>query len=677
MNNLWNDSDLHALMGALAERTYSSRLLGSDKGLVLYGGGNTSVKGTLTNVLGEEVAAVFVKASGCHLADMTADDHLPLDLKWLRHLESLESLTDEAMAATVATRMLRATHRRPSIEALLHVFLPFTYIDHTHPQAILALTNRAHGAALVRQVLGAEVAIVPYVKPGFALAKAVVTAWREQPDCKAMVLMHHGLITWGESGRASYEATIQLVNRAENYLRNFQEPVEESTWDLTTAWQNYEQLAPALRGALCQAMGDSDGERVVLKPLIHANLLAMMAQPHWQQVLVTPPITSDYLIRTKPLPMVVEEGESPRQAMTRYGKAYEDYLRRQGHAGEGVDVTPRIIFLPGVGAVCVGKSQQEADLVWDITWQGLEVKAAIVASGGEPEGLAEKELFAMEYYFLQQAKVAGSKEPLSGRTALITGAAGAIGAGICRGLLLAGCHVLATDINEGGLSALVNELAEEFPGRVRGCVMDVTRRESVALAISDLVRHWGGLDLLILNAGVAHVSTLEKMDGEIFRRLEQINVEGTLNPLSVAAGHFRQQGMGGDVVLISTKNVFAPGAGFGAYSATKAASHQLARIASLEMAEMGVRVNMVAPDAVFSDGQRKSGLWAEVGPDRMRARGLDEQGLEEYYRQRNLLKSKVTANHVANAVLFFATRQTPTTGATIPVDGGLPDATPR
>jgi len=192
-----------------------------------------------------------------------------------------------------------------------------------------------------------------------------------------------------------------------------------------------------------------------------------------------------------------------------------------------------------------------------------------------------------------------------------------------------------------------------------------------------VIQGWGGVDLVVANAGVAHVSPLTGVDADAFQKLEKVNIEGTLNVLAEAGRHFGKQGTGGDIVVVSTKNVFAPGATFGAYSATKAAAHQLARIASLELAGIDVRVNMVSPDAVFSHGGRRSGLWAEVGPGRMKARGLDEKGLEEYYRNRNLLKARVTAVHVARAVLFFATRQTPTTGATIPVDGGLPDATPR
>ena len=210
-----------------------------------------------------------------------------------------------------------------------------------------------------------------------------------------------------------------------------------------------------------------------------------------------------------------------------------------------------------------------------------------------------------------------------------------------------------------------------------GIPIDITDAKSVTDGFGSVYRSWGGIDLIILNAGVAHVSPISEMSLEVFQKLERINVEGTLLMLSEAARHFRLQGTGGDIVMVSTKNVFAPGAKFGAYSATKAASHQLARIASQEFAEMDVRVNMVSPDAVFSHGKRKSGLWMEVGPERLSARGLSPEGLEEYYRNRNLLKAKVTARHVAKAVLFFATRQTPTTGATIPVDGGLPDATPR
>jgi NAD(P)-dependent dehydrogenase (short-subunit alcohol dehydrogenase family) len=244
-------------------------------------------------------------------------------------------------------------------------------------------------------------------------------------------------------------------------------------------------------------------------------------------------------------------------------------------------------------------------------------------------------------------------------------------------LLLQGCHVAATDLPGEALDGLVRELKAIHGDRVIGVPLDVTDQGSVTAGFDEVIRAWGGIDLVIVNAGLAHVASLVEMRLEAFQKLERVNIEGTLLLLAEAGRHFTLQGTGGDIVLVSSKNVFAPGAKFGAYSATKSAAHQLARIASLELAGIDVRVNMVSPDAVFSNDGRKSGLWAEVGPDRMAARGLDPAGLEEYYRSRNLLKARITAKHVAKAVLFFATRQTPTTGTTLPVDGGLPDATPR
>ena len=274
-------------------------------------------------------------------------------------------------------------------------------------------------------------------------------------------------------------------------------------------------------------------------------------------------------------------------------------------------------------------------------------------------------------------KVDDSNLPLHNKVALVTGAAGAIGYGICCGLLENGCHLAATDLPGEKLDNFTADLRQTAGDCVKGIPIDVTDEESVVRGIESVSLTWGGIDIVVINAGIPLVKFLKDIDLNDFRRLEKVNVEGTLLTLREIAKHFILQGTGGDVIIVSTKNVPSPGAGFGAYSATKAACHQLGRLASLEFAQYGVRVNMVAPDGVFSEGKYKSGLWAEVGPDRMRARGLDEKGLQEYYQNRNLLKAKITGRHVSNAVLFFATRQTPTTGVTIPVDGGLPDATPR
>src|SRR5947209_3078357 len=347
-------------------------------------------------------------------------------------------------------------------------------------------------------------------------------------------------------------------------------------------------VAPVLRGALAEPTGDADRphRRVVVVPLVTPEVLAFVDREENRALALTPPLTSDHLIRTKAFPLWIERPayDEParlatqlREAVAGYVATYGAYLERHAarlpHGLGRFDALPRVVLLPGLGALCTGG----------------DVRAAIVA-----------------------------RVPL-----------------------------------------------------------DVTDASSVADAFASVAATWGGVDIVVVNAGLAHVAGLPDLEIEAFRRLERVNVEGALLVMAEAARHLKLQGTGGDIVLVSTKNVFAPGAKFGAYSATKAAAHQLARIASLELADIDVRVNMVAPDAVFSHGARRSGLWATVGPDRMRARGLDEAGLEDYYRGRNLLKARVTADHVGRAVLFFATRQTPTTGATIPVDGGLPDATPR
>jgi NAD(P)-dependent dehydrogenase (short-subunit alcohol dehydrogenase family) len=418
--------------------------------------------------------------------------------------------------------------------------------------------------------------------------------------------------------------------------------------------------------------------------------LHLLGSPRGKKMFLSPPLTSDHLIRTKPFPLWIDKPlydnedkfrRQLRREISGYANRYNAYVGR--YADElptGIapfDPLPRVILLPGMGAVCVGSDIVEAGIVSDITAQTLRVKT-LIGSSGRYAGLTEEQLFNMEYMSLQHAKLGTRDElPLQRCIAVVTGAAGAIGSGICEELLKHGCHVAATDLAGSNLRSLVSELSQTYGERVIGVPLDVTMPGSVASALRQVTETWGGCDLLVANAGLAHVSPIERMDMHVFRRVQQVNVDGTLHLLAEAARHFRRQGIGGDIVLISTKNVFSPGAQFGAYSATKAAAHQLARVASLEFAEMGVRVNSVSPDAVFEHKDRKSGLWAEVGPDRMRARGLDERGLEEYYRDRNLLKSRVTATHVARAVLFFATRQTPTTGATIPVDGGLPDATPR
>lgn len=702
MQNRWSDADAAIFVAEygerwgedLALRVYLSRLIGTEDSLVLHGGGNNSVKTSFVNVLGDRLETILIKASGFDMASIEPEGYTRLDLQYLRRLRALPELSDEAMAAEFSAHQFDAHAAAPSIETPVHAFIPKKFIDHTHADAILALTNQPDGERLVRRALGTGVLLLDYVMPGFKLGQAAAEAFEENPDSVGMVWMRHGLVTWGDTARESYEATVNMVSRAEAFLDTVarRKLVTGVATPLEAARERLVATAPVIRGLLAAPTGDPDRpySRVILQPLINAETLEFVDSEAGKELALQGPLTSDHIIRTKVLPLwfdgpdfddIGRFRDQLAQAIKNYSSAYEAYLKR--HAARLPDGTarldslPRVILVPGMGAICCGEDVAAAGIVKDITAHTLAVKARVAAMGSYL-GMEEADLFDMEFRALQRAKLGCKTElPLSHQVALVTGAAGAIGSGIVQELLLQGCHVAATDLPGGALDSLVQELRAAHGKRVAGVPMDVRDEASVRGCFREIIHTWGGVDLVIANAGLAHVAALGDLRLESFRRLEQVNVEGTLLVLAEAGRHFKLQGTGGDIVLVSTKNVFSPGAKFGAYSATKAAAHQLARIASLELAAADVRVNMVAPDAVFSNEDRKSGLWAEVGPDRMAARGLDAAGLEEYYRCRNLLKARITAKHVANAVLFFATRQTPTTGTTLPVDGGLPDATPR
>ena len=702
MENRWSDDKAAECVAQYGEHCgqdlaiglYVASLIGAEPKLVLHGGGNSSVKTTHTNLLGEQIPAVYVKASGYNLAHIEPNGYTGLDLGYLRKLRALPELSDEQMVNEFRTHLLDSRAATPSIETLVHVFLPNKFVDHTHPDAILALTNQQGGEKLVREALGDTVVVVPYAPPGLKLAKAVADTLEHNPKASALVLMHHGLVTWGATARDSYTATIELAGNAEAFLEmHARNPlVCRVSTPISLAEKRLTEIAPVVRGLLATPTTDPDHRwaKVILRPLVTKEILDFVDSDRGREVALTPPLTSDHLIRTKAFYMWVDDPDFADQgklraqfskAIQEYSASYSAYIERHARempvGVERMESTPRVILVPGLGVLCAGRDAIMADIVKDITEHTLETKKQIAAMGTY-RGLEERDLFDMEYRTLQHTKLQGGKSfPLARHVALITGAAGAIGSGIAEDLLEQGCHVAVTDLPGDGLDGLTAELQSRFGGRAMGVPLDITDPASVSDGFGAVVRNWGGVDLVVLNAGVAHVSALTELSLDVFRKIEKINVDGTLLMLAESARLFKQQGTGGDIVLVSTKNVFAPGARFGAYSATKAAGHQLARIASQEFADMDVRVNMVAPDAVFSHGNRKSGLWAEVGPDRMAARGLSPEGLEEYYRNRNLLKAKVTAQHVAKAVMYFATRQSPTTGATIPVDGGLPDATPR
>ena len=703
MKSRWSDAEARescdrygARWGeALALRVYTSRLIGKDPDLVMHGGGNTSVKVVLRNLLGDEVETLCVKGSGWDLDSIEPQGFPALDLAWLRRLRKLEALSDEEMVNQLRTHLFDAGAPNPSIETLLHAFLPHTFIDHTHADAILALTNQPDGAKLTREALGSEVVVVPYVMPGFRLAKLAAEMFEGMPGASGMVLVKHGLFTFAANARESYERTIEYVDRAEAFLRKRLRPRaagRAAAGGASTAAARMARRGPLVRGLLAtRGEKPEQTRRVILEHRATDELLALIAAPECASLAARGPLTPDHVIRTKPKPLFVAEPalDDPEALRAQLAKAIEGYragydayfaeqVRAKGVSRTKLDPDPRVFLIPGVGIVCAGKTRKDAAIAADISEHTLRIKDA-AESIGRYEPLSDSDLFDMEYWSLEQAKLGKEAEkPLARQVALVTGAAGAIGVGTCAELARAGAHVVLADVDAEGLERARARIAQIAGASACAAVrMDVTDEASVDAAFDQACRSFGGVDLVVLNAGVAHVSPLADTDVRQFRRVMEVNLTGYFLTLRAAARVLRAQGTGGNVVVNASKNVFAPGADFGAYSASKAAGHQLGKVAAIELAALGVRVNMINADAVFAEGDTPSGLWKEIGPDRARSRGLPPEKLQEFYRERNLLHAEVTGAHVGRAVVFFASNQTPTTGATLPVDGGIAAAFPR
>ena len=658
----------------IALRIYSSHLLGQDPTLVLHGGGNTSVKSIYQNILGESVEGLFVKGSGWDLKSIEPAGFPGLDLAYLRRLRALSHLEDRQMMNELRTHLFDASSPDPSVETLLHAFFTEKYIDHSHANAIIALTNHQHYQHYLEECFGADVIIIPYIMPGFALAKLAAERHDQADALSAMVLVKHGLFTYGETAEASYERHIEIVDQAERFLAKQQQlsvfnakprsPVDESVF------------LPLLRGKLAL-----DGQTFILDWRKTDAIMSYVNDPQLLAVSQIGPLTPDHTIRTKPYPMIVDCPtnsaehyiDAIEQALTQYEADYQHYFQQQNQRVGGdrqpLDPRPRVILVPGLGLIGVGDTQKSAAIAADIYQHTIDVHTK-VSQVSDYEALSQQDLFDVEYWSLEQAKLQHKKTaPLAGKVALITGGAGAIGRGIARMLKQAGAEVVITDI--------VNVAATAKELDVIGIKMDVGDDQSVIEAIEAVVARLGGLDILIANAGIAYSAPIENLDSEKTQALMNINFHGVMRLIREGAKVLKNQSTGGQMILVSSKNVFAPGKEFAAYSASKAAAHQLAKIAALELADFDIRVNMVAPDAVFADGDISSGLWQEVGPKRAAAHAIDVADMPAFYQQRNLLKAKITPDHVAKAVLFFAQASTPTTGASLPVDGGLSETFSR
>jgi rhamnose utilization protein RhaD (predicted bifunctional aldolase and dehydrogenase)/NAD(P)-dependent dehydrogenase (short-subunit alcohol dehydrogenase family) len=652
MKNLWDAAEAGKCTSDLELRVYSSRLLGRDDTLVLHGGGNTSVKVRERNLLGEEEEILYVKGSGWDLETIEAKGFTPVRMAHLLKLAQLETLSDPQMVNELAAHVTRAGAPAPSVETILHAVIPHKFVDHTHADALLAITNTEDGEARIREIYGDEVVIVPYVMPGFELAK--VCARQFQAEAKlstiGIVLLKHGLFSFGASAEESYSRMISLVERAENYLK------EKGAWESPISPMGPIGPMRAKLAALRSDIAKSAGFPVVLSTDSGPKALAFAQAGHVKEVSQRGPATPDHILRTKRLPMLGRD-------VNAYASSYREYFARNAPRSKEpktmLDPAPRVVLDPELGLATVGRSAKEAAIARDLYSHTMDVIARAEALGGY-RALSEEELFEFEYWDLEQAKLrrAGAPPVFVGEIAWVTGAASGIGKACVEALLKRGATVVGLDIDPQVTTAVAQR--PDF----LGLPCDITSAKAIETALEEGVRAYGGMDMLILNAGIFPAGTpIESLEAAAWRRVFEVNVDANLTLLRESYPLLKLAPRGGRVVVIGSKNVAAPGPGAAAYSASKAALTQLARVAALEWGPAGIRVNTLHPNAVFD-----TGIWTdEVLEARAESYGLSV----DEYKQNNVLRTEVRSSDVAElAAEMCGPVFSKTTGAQIPIDGG-------
>ncbi len=649
----------------LALRVYTSRLIGREPALVLHGGGNTSVKTELPDDLGEATAVLCVKGSGWDLGDIEPAGLPAVRLGSIQALRRLPALSDEEMVNAQRTRMLDASGPNPSVETLLHAFLPHKFIDHSHADSILALADQANGAALVQEVFEGRLAVVDYVMPGFDLAKKAAEVFEANSGVEGLVLLQHGLFTFGESAKESYDRHVDAVTRAEARAGRTQRPGA----DASSPTVGYDALAPLLRGRLGEGK-----RRYVLELRTNEAIRAFVDHPELEALSQRGVATPDHVIRTKNLPLLLdreqlgdEETASTHieERLQAYRSAYAAYVKRQIAAKKvdrtALDADPRIILVPGLGVIAAGAHAKAAGVAADLYEHTVDV-IQDAEKVGQYQALPEADLFDMEYWSLEQAKLGKSKPAaFQGQVVYVTGAAGGIGAATARAFGAAGAQLFLVDRDEAPLAAVAKELGAAFQA------VDVTDEAAVAESISQAVQKFGGIDGVVSNAGVAPQGRMEAVGSDQLRKSFDINFFAHQSVASAVTRVLRAQGTGGFLLFNASKSAFNPGPDFGPYTLPKSAVIALMKQYAVENGDAGIRAGAVNADRI-----RTGLLDAEDIASRARARGLEP---DAYYKS-NLLGREVTADDVADGFVWLAGALS-TTGCVLTVDGGNIAASPR
>jgi rhamnose utilization protein RhaD (predicted bifunctional aldolase and dehydrogenase)/NAD(P)-dependent dehydrogenase (short-subunit alcohol dehydrogenase family) len=657
----------------LALRVYTSRLLGCDATLVLHGGGNTSVKLRWQDPSGEELDVICVKGSGWDMAVIEPAGIPAVRLVPLLRLQVLEHLSDEDMVNAQRCNLLDSRAPNPSVETLLHAFVPHKFIDHTHANAVLAVSDQPGGMQLCREIFGPTMAVLDYVMPGFKLAKAVAKVYAQQPDAAGVILHKHGIFTFGATAREAYERMIAMVTRAEEYIARR----PRRRWSSVRAAVPVAQVVPVIRGALGLSLGEGRYARMVAEVRAEGVAAEFCSRTDLESAAWRGVITPDHNIRIKNRPLVLPAPEIARETapdvksaaafkqtvherLAAYAADYAAYFRANDSLFPGrrrqLDAMPRVVLVQGLGLIAFGKSKQEAIIHADLACATIETLMAAEAVGSF-EPLSDADLFEMEYWSLEQAKLGKAQEAaLARQVALITGAAGAIGRATAQLFAQAGAEVVLLDVDE----VAVRQLAREVGRHALGIACDVTDATAVRAAFDTACESFGGVDVVVSNAGAAWEGPIATLDAAVLRRSFELNFFAQQHVAQNAVRVMQAQGTGGALLFNVSKQAVNPGPNFGAYGTAKAATLLLSRQYALEHGADGIRSNAVNADRI------RSGLLTDAMiAARANVRGLSESD----YMSGNLLGQEVLAKDVADAFLTLALA-TKTTGHVMTVDGG-------
>ena len=651
MKNLWNKAEEKKLGSDLLKlRVYSSRLLGQEEDLVLHGGGNTSVKTKELNIFGEEEEIIYIKGSGWDLATIEEAGFAPVKLKTLQQMAEQDHLTDVEMVKYQRMAMTDPSAPNPSVEAILHAIIPYTFVDHTHADAIVTISNTPNGKERIQELYEDNMLIVPYVMPGFLLAKEIYKLTRDLDWSKieGMILLNHGVFTFHNDAKVSYENMIKIVTKAEKYLRDqISVKLEGSTRG---------KITPLKIAQLRQSVSKIWGLPILAQSNNSEVSTAFSNLPKLATITNKGPLTPDHIIRTKRTPVVLSDDHE--EDIANYVEEYMNYFNEFNNGDLiALDPAPRWAVWPRHGTLSFGTSVKNNKVIRDISSHTMTAIFQAEQLGGW-HTLSKSDLFEMEYWVLEQEKLKkdSASKLLQGKIALVTGAASGIGKACVESLVDKGAVVAALDINPS-INTCFNQ------NEVLSIECDVTEVEQLKSSIEKTISHFGGLDMLVTNAGIFPKSySIGEMDNETWNKSMDINLTSHQRLLKLCLPYL-SLGIDPAIVIIASKNVPAPGPGASAYSVAKAGLTQLGRIAALELGEKGIRVNMLHPNAVYD-----TGIWTD---EILKARASHYGLTVKEYKTNNVLKVEITSKDVAElVVIMLGPAFSRITGTQIPIDGG-------